>query len=211
MADDEVVFHDGPTVHRHADLDPGRTYRLEGMEVDTLARPAGNHLCTFATVNDVHFGEVECGIIEGLDLGPTFRAPPGADPYPVTMNRAAVEELTALDPAAVVVKGDLTSDGTAAEYQAFLDCYAPLGDRLHHLRGNHDVAPGAVIRDSGPQIVDLPGVRLALIDTTIAERASGRVSAETLVWLARRGVRQRPTGPGPRASPGVEPGVPHPA
>ncbi len=183
VADDEVVFHDGTTLHRHAGLAPDRDHVLHGQAVRTLARPAGQHLCTFTTVNDVHFGEVECGIIEGLDTGPTFRVPEGAEPYPVTMNRGAVAEMSAVAPAAVVVKGDLTAEGTAAELQAFLDTYAGFGPRLHHVRGNHDVAPGAVVPPTGPQVVDLPGVRLALIDTTIAEAATGQVDVDTLAWL----------------------------
>ncbi len=91
--------------------------------------------------------------------------------------------MAAVDPAAVVVKGDLTASGTSEEYQAFLDTYAPFGERLHHIRGNHDVAPGATVAASGPRSVDLPGARLALIDTTVAQRASGRVSSATLEWL----------------------------
>ena len=35
--------------------------------VRTLPRPGGELLCRFATVNDVHFGETQCGIIEGLE------------------------------------------------------------------------------------------------------------------------------------------------
>ena len=72
MADDEAVVHDG---FDGAPLRGPRTrhdYELDGFAFRTLARPAGERLCTFATVNDVHFGEVECGIIEGLDIGPTF-------------------------------------------------------------------------------------------------------------------------------------------
>ncbi len=183
VADDEVVVHDGLDVHRHLGLAPDHDHDLDGFRVHTLARPPGEHLCTFATVNDVHFGEIECGIIDGLEMRPTFRVAEGAEPYPVTMNRGAVAEMAAIDPAAVVVKGDLTSAGTAQELQAFLDMYAPFGDRLHHIRGNHDVAPGATVPATGPQSIDLPGVRLALIDTTVAEQASGRVSPETLEWL----------------------------
>ncbi len=183
VADDEVVIHDGATVRTYDGLEPDHAYELDGLAVRTLARPPGPLLCTVATVNDVHFGEVECGIIEGLEMGPTFRAAPGADPYPVVMNRGAVAELSSRDLAAVVAKGDLTSAGTAAEYQAFLDTYAPFGSRLHHVRGNHDVAPGAVIAPMGPRVVEVPGLRLALIDTTIAERASGQVTADTRAWL----------------------------
>ncbi len=88
VADDEVVVHAGLEVHRHEGLASDQIYDLDGFRVRTLARPHGEHLCTFATVNDVHFGEVECGIIDGLEMGPTFRVPEGAEPYPVTMNRA---------------------------------------------------------------------------------------------------------------------------
>ena len=42
-------------------------------EVTTLAQPAGALLATFATVNDVHFGEVECGRLgTPEELGPIF-------------------------------------------------------------------------------------------------------------------------------------------
>ena len=41
------------------------------------------------------------------------------------MNRGAIADIKALDPDAVVVKGDLTSMGTQAEYEAFLDAYGP--------------------------------------------------------------------------------------
>ena len=35
-------------------------------------RPPGELLCRFATVNDVHFGEIECGVLDETqpDLGP---------------------------------------------------------------------------------------------------------------------------------------------
>jgi 3',5'-cyclic-AMP phosphodiesterase len=183
VADDEVVIHDGLEVRRHPGLEPDHPYQFDGFEIRTLRRPPGEHLCTFATVNDVHFGEVECGIIEGLEIGPTFRVPEGSEPYPVIMNRGAVAEMSTIDPAAVVVKGDLTAEGTLAEYQAFLDCYRVFGERLHHVRGNHDASHGATFADRAPFSVDLPGVRLAVIDTAIPGRASGRVTPDTLAWL----------------------------
>ncbi len=43
-------------------------------------------------------------------------AGPGEPPYPRTMNFAAVAEIEALGPDAVVAKGDLTSAGTEEEY-----------------------------------------------------------------------------------------------
>jgi 3',5'-cyclic-AMP phosphodiesterase len=59
------------------------------------------------------------------------------------MSRAAVTEIAAIDPAAVVVKGDLTASGQVGEYDAFLQCYSGFfGDRLMHVRGNHDAFSG---------------------------------------------------------------------
>jgi len=183
VADDEAVVHDGFDVRRYPDLQPDHEYDFDGFAFRTLARPGGEHLCTFATVNDVHFGEEECGIIEGLDIGPTFAVPEGTTPYPVFMNRAAVTEIEAIDPTVVIVKGDLTSRGTVEEYDAFLETYAPFGDRLHHIRGNHESYNHATFAADAPFVVDVPGARLAVIDTSLDGKASGGVSAETLAWL----------------------------
>ena len=84
---------------------PGRF--LPGR-VRTLVRPPGRLLATVATANDTHLGEVECGRTgdPATDaIGPILRAGPGEPPYPETMNRAVVDEMRALDPDAVVVKG----------------------------------------------------------------------------------------------------------
>ena len=70
VADDEAVVHDGFEVRRYEGLDPDRVYELDGFAFRTLARPPGEHLCTFVTVNDVHFGEEVCGIMDGIPDGP---------------------------------------------------------------------------------------------------------------------------------------------
>jgi 3',5'-cyclic AMP phosphodiesterase CpdA len=102
------------------------------------------------------------------------------------MNRAAASEIRALEPDAVVAKGDLTNDGNELEYQAFLDCYQPVfGDRLHWIRGNHDGRLAAF----DPQEVSLPGVTLAILDTTIPGWPTGRVPIEQLEWLDELGAR----------------------
>jgi 3',5'-cyclic-AMP phosphodiesterase len=184
VADDEAVVHDGLEVRTYDGLAPDTLQELDGFVFRTLPRPGGELLSRFATVNDVHFGEVECGIIEGLELGPTFRTPDGAEPYPEMMNRHAIAEIEAMDPDAVVVKGDLTSNGTEAEYQQFLDFYEPVfGPRLHHVRGNHESYHFKHFGPDEPYTVALPGVVLAVIDTNLDGRASGGVSDETLTWL----------------------------
>jgi predicted phosphodiesterase len=184
VADDEVVLHDGSSVTRHDGLAPGVEHDLGGVAVRTLARPDGELLCRFSTVNDVHFGETECGVMEGFELGPVFAVEAGEEPYPETMNRGAITEMAAIDPAVVLVKGDLTDRGLKEEYDAFLKAYgSAFGDRLHHIRGNHDAYEGEAFAANAPFIVDLPGVRLAAIDTVIPRHHTGQVTADQIEWL----------------------------
>jgi len=183
VADDAATFHDGLEVDQLDGLEPDTEYVHRDVAFRTLVRPHGALRCRFATVNDVHFGEQEAGRIDDHELGPIKRPAPGAPPFPETMNRAAAAELAAADLAAVIVKGDLTSDGTAEEFAAFEDCYRrPFGDRLHVVRGNHDAYRGQD-EYAGDRWIDLPGVAVALLDTTIPCSSTGHLTAEQLDWL----------------------------
>jgi predicted phosphodiesterase len=169
--------------------------RIDGVAADeqvpavvrTLPAPAGPVLATIATVNDVHFGETVCGMIHTAteeELGPWVRSAPGEDPYPVTMNRAAVAEIEALGPDAVIAKGDLTCVGSEEEYQLFLATYARFGDRLHHVRGNHDAMLDPTLAVEGsPYAIELGGATLAVVDTVRPTAAGGRLTREQLGWL----------------------------
>jgi 3',5'-cyclic AMP phosphodiesterase CpdA len=183
VADDLVVIHDGLEVRRHESLAPDTEHDLDGIVVRTLARPDGALLCRFATVNDVHFGEVEAGRIDDLADGPIRRAEPGATPYPEVMNHAAATEMAEIDPAAVIVKGDLTADGHQVEWDAFEECYrVPFGDRLHVARGNHD-AYRHQNEYAGDQLIALPGVIVALLDTAIPGVTTGTITTEQIDWI----------------------------
>src|SRR6476620_5295844 len=151
VGDTEITTSGPLHTARIAGLEPDTEYSLdvEGAPPDRwlparvrpLPRPVGRLLATIATANDVHFGETESGKTgdPATDaIGPVLRASPDATPYPELMNGAVVDEMLALDPDVVVVKGDLTDSGRAEEYEAFLACYGRLGERLHHVRGNHD-------------------------------------------------------------------------
>jgi 3',5'-cyclic AMP phosphodiesterase CpdA len=175
-------------------LEPGATYPLavDGVEaspllpstVTMLERPAGRHVATVATVNDVHFGEEVCGLLgTPEELGPTFSVEPGEDPYPEVMNGGAIAEIGALEPDAIVVKGDLTDRGTEREYEQFVAAYTRLGPRMHHVRGNHDAMVTEAIAATGPFAVDLPGVKLAVLDTVRPGTDRGRITADQLDWL----------------------------
>jgi hypothetical protein len=185
VAQDEAVVFDGATVHRYTALEADREHTYDGVTFRTLPHPGGELLSQVATVNDVHFGELECGVLEGFELGPIFHSAPGEDPYPEVMNRAAAAEIAAIEPAAVVAKGDLTNLGTAEEYDAFLACYATeFGDALVHVRGYHDAYRGETFAAFDAQVIDVPGARLAVLDSVIPGVDSGKVTDEQLVWLA---------------------------
>src|SRR3954462_6109399 len=116
VADDSAVVFEGGTARHYDDLSPDTDYEFDGVAFRTLPRPPGARLATVATVNDVHFGELECGVLEGLELGPILQSEPGEPPYPETMNKGAIAEIRELAPDAVVAKGALTTHGSAEEY-----------------------------------------------------------------------------------------------
>jgi 3',5'-cyclic-AMP phosphodiesterase len=183
VADDLAVLHDGASVHRFDGLEPGHGYEFHGHQLRTLERPRGELLCRFATVNDVHFGEVECGKIDDHPQGPIQRAAPGEPPYPLTMNGSAVAEMSAVGVAAVIVKGDLTVDGTDEEFAAFESTYRSVfGERLHVVRGNHDAYRGQTSY-AGDQWIELSGIAVAVMDTVIPEHTTGSLDPEQVEWL----------------------------
>lgn len=189
VADDEVVVTRGRVSTRYRDLEPDRAYTLDGVDVRTLPR-RGQRLATIATVNDVHFGETVCGVIAGSDVGPTFSVDDAGGPYPEIMNTGAIGEIVDLDPELVVAKGDLTSRGSEHEYRTFLDFYGEaFGQRLLHVRGNHDSYHGAEFASWPMQERRLDGVTVALLDTARTGRTNGSLSDDQIEWLDELGSR----------------------
>ena len=153
--------------------------------------PAGGELLArVATVNDVHFGEMVCGHVDGMDAWATFSVEPGEPPYPEIMNAGAVADIEAVGVDAVVVKGDLTSNGTEAEYDRFLQVYGDaFGERLLHVRGNHESYHSLPSPAWPTQERVLPGVVLAVLDTSRDRTVNGHLSAGQLEWLDELGSR----------------------
>jgi Icc protein len=186
VADDMIVAHQpAPTsaVVRLSDLQPDTVHHIGDRVIRTLPRPDGQLLCRLATVNDLHFGEVECGKLDDDPRGPIQRAAPGEAPYPETMNHGAIAEMIPMDLAAVIAKGDLTNDGTDEEFAAFEASYrGGFGDRLHVVRGNHDAYRGQAAY-AGDEWIELPGVAVALLDTVISQETTGSITKSQLEWL----------------------------
>lgn len=192
VTDREVVVHTtrpdgGVDVLRVTDLPPDQEVDIEvsgtSVSTRTLPRPDGALLAVVATVNDVHFGELAAGQVDDLEEGPIRRSEPGAEPYPEMMNRLAAAEIAAIEPDAVVVKGDLSLDGADEEWAAFEACYRTVfAERLHVVRGNHDAYRGQTAY-SGHQRIDVDGLTVALLDTVIPEATTGQIDAEAADWL----------------------------
>ena len=183
VTDDSATFHDGASVERVSDLAPGSEHERHGITFRTLATPPGTFRCRIGTVNDVHFGETEAGRLDENPLGPIRRVAPGEPPYPETMNHGAVAEMAVADLAAVIVKGDLSTDGTPEEFAEFEACYrAPFGGRLHVVRGNHDAYQGQD-EYAGDEWIEVPGLAVALLDTALPTRSTGHLTAEQIDWL----------------------------
>jgi 3',5'-cyclic-AMP phosphodiesterase len=197
VSDTQAVVHvkpdTGPVrIHRFDGLAPASNHELrisddttemQTVEVRTLPTPPGELRCVFATVNDVHFGETVAGQVDNLEMGPLRRSAPGDEPYPEVMNAAAAGEMVALDPSAVMVKGDLSLDGTPDEWAAFEHCYRTrFRNRLHVVRGNHD-SYRFQTEYSGDQRIDLDGITIALLDTAIPGATTGDISVEQAEWL----------------------------
>ena len=183
VSDCHAVFFREAEVHRFEDLAPGTSHELNGAQFSTLP-DLGRQLASFATVNDVHFGETVCGLMEGTDMGPVFSVEEGETPYPEVMNAGAIAEISAIDPDQVIVKGDLTNDGTLAEYEQYRRFYAgAFGEKLHTIRGNHDAYHSEAIQCENRKRIELPGVILATIDTVRPGSAGGTVYDEDLEWL----------------------------
>ncbi len=168
-------------------LEPGHQYKFYGKQFSTLERPAGKLLARFVTVNDVHIGESICGFdSRHPKRGPILRNEAGQMDYAEMMSRNAVDEISKIDPEAVLVKGDITDAGLPKDFQLFKEIWGGrFGNKLHWVCGNHDVHSKGP--DDAPLMVrvDLAGVTLALLDTTIEGKATGQIRQEQLAWLDR--------------------------
>ena len=177
-----AVLHDSRTKIVVKDLEPGQLQHHHGHRFETLP-DLGDLRSRFATVNDVHFGEVRCGVTSNPDMGPIYTSDE-ENPHPEFMNRGAIEEIEGINPDAVLVKGDLTDNGSPAQYEKFLQFYAgAFAEKLYHQTGNHDAYYSEDIQPGKQICVELPGVTLAMIDTVKPGLTGGTCYDHDLQWL----------------------------
>jgi 3',5'-cyclic AMP phosphodiesterase CpdA len=124
---------------------------------------------------------------------------------PITGLRDVIDEVRRMPdrPDAVLVTGDLSEHGAAAEYATVHEMMSAIPAPLHVIPGNHD--DRAALRaqfglpGSGAEPIrytaELGPLRLVALDTTIPGRAGGALDADQLAWLDAElaGAPSRPT------------------
>jgi 3',5'-cyclic-AMP phosphodiesterase len=134
----------------------------------TLTPPGGRLLCKFATVSDVHIGEMAFGVLMRIHdpkerparaTGPVHRgnvrgvndddgssgAPPGGA-YPVRALQASIEEAAAWGAELLVAKGDLTNTTSPAQVRDVGRLLAASPVPVEAILGNHDNNYGVDVR-----------------------------------------------------------------
>jgi 3',5'-cyclic-AMP phosphodiesterase len=195
-------------------LAPGTTYDVVASATGvpsfvaaralTLAPPPGALLCKFATISDLHIGEKSFGVLRRIheaEEGPlgVRGAAATIEPYPARALRAAMDEAAAWGAQLLVAKGDLSDWTTPAEVRDVGTMLAASPVPVEAILGNHDnqfgVDARALLETRGvvvpwqPRAVDLPGLRLVLVNTAsgnphfhrgeLPAKASQRVAALT--------------------------------
>ena len=216
----------GPRLVRVEGLRPGTRYRLElraGGETapparylpdsfSTLAATEAHEVASFATLNDLHFGEPRFGgrLLEDGEYGeasaefPAVHEDEGDVPYWRLMNEDAVADINKLGANAVFIKGDIADRGLPEQFEAARRTFAGFSAPHHAFLGNHDYYGLEVGVDvdgyallgqpPAPRAVDLGGWRLLLIDTVLPGEHHGIFPDERLAWLSDALAETRETG-----------------
>jgi len=171
--------------------------------VRTLDAPRGRRTASFATLNDLHFGEPRFGgqltadheYGDEADGFPLIRDGDTEVPYWRIMNEDAIAEINAAGVDAVVIKGDIADRGLPEQFGWARETFARIAAPHHAFLGNHDYYGrhnGAGVVDGyallgqapAPRAVDLGGWRLVLLETALPGDHHGVLDGDRLAWLA---------------------------
>ena len=153
------------------------------LRATTLASPPGAELFRFATISDLHIGATRFGY-----RGTMIERPVPEVAHPIRAAAAAIDDLDAWGAQLLLVKGDLTDNGRAKDWDSvgrlLADCPIP----VDMLPGNHDrygaegePDPYDALEHLGHDMtrhvkhLDVPGLRLILADSTSFGHRTGRI------------------------------------
>jgi hypothetical protein len=176
--------------------------RYFGGSARTLPAPESEATASFATLNDLHFGEPRFGgtLLPNGDYGPdapgfpSLLASDTEVPYWRFMNEDAIAEINAAGVDASFVKGDIADVGRPEQFAAAREAFARFAMPHHAFLGNHDyygrldgleVDGYALLgQPPAPRHVDLGGWRLLLLETALPGEHHGVFDGERIRWLA---------------------------
>jgi len=167
----------------------------------TLPTSEADEVGSFATLNDLHFGEPRFGgtLLEDGDYGedaPDFPSVLASDtevPYWRFMNEDAIGEINALGVDATIIKGDIADRGRPDQFAAAAEAFSAFEMPHHAFLGNHDyygrhegldVDGYALLgQPAAPRSVEVAGWRLVLLETVDPGEHHGIFGEERLRWL----------------------------
>ena len=168
---------------------------------ETLPAPTARETATFASLNDVHFGEKKIGgvLTEDKEYGdeapgfPVIHADDTEIPYPRFMNADAVAQINRLGVDAAIIKGDIADRGLAEQFEEARKCFEGFSVPHHVLLGNHDYLgqrngkpeDGYTLlgQEPAPRRVELGGWQLLFVDTVLPGKHHGVFGEDRLAWL----------------------------
>lgn len=183
------------------DARAGETRYFDGR-ARTLDAPRAAQVASFATMNDLHFGETRIGGLltddhEYGDAAPGFPVVSDDDyetPYAEFMNADAIAEINRLEVDCTIIKGDIADAGLPEQFETAARVFAGFERPHHPFLGNHDHLQrlegrevdgyGILGADPAPRHLDLAGWRLILLDTTIPGSHDGAFGPQRREWLA---------------------------
>jgi Icc protein len=197
-------------------LEPGSSHRVEILcgdasaehdaffpeSVETHSAPPAAQVASFATLNDLHFGETRFGGVlrddgeyggdrPGWDL---VSESDGDEPYWRMMNDEAIADINRAEVDAAVIKGDIADSGQPEQFAEAARSFSRFEIPHHAFLGNHDyyaVNQGLEVdgyallgQPCAPRTLDLGGWRLVLLETHEPGEHHGVFPEERLDWLS---------------------------
>jgi hypothetical protein len=171
-------------------------------EFETLPTARAEQVASFATLNDLHFGEPRFGgmLTEDHEYGdeapgfPVVREGDTDVPYWRFMNEDAIDEINAAGVDFAVIKGDIADRGLRAQFEIAAKTFGRFSVPHHAFLGNHDYYGRHAGEDvdgyallgqpAAPRSLDAGGWRLVLLETAEPGEHHGVFDDGRLAWLA---------------------------
>lgn len=162
------------------EVEPTRPGPVTVVSVDLPDDPPGQELARFATISDLHLGTQRFGMLRTI----TERGV--EEPHPLRCARAAIAEALAWGAQRIVIKGDLTHASFPHTWAMAAELLGEVPVPVDIICGNHDVSARSTVdphREAaryglrlhpGVTPIDLPGLRLVLMDSTVPGIDIGR-------------------------------------